>query len=273
MGRARMEGLDTVAECIHGFEEGLCDICFPRVVPETPPTVAATTTTTAKARTTRSTGPRTRRVAGASARSTSTGPTFSKRRLYHWTHARNLESILLDGALRSIAGGADPDVDTAAPLVRQLRAAADVGTGKKVDAFVPFALTPDADRWIELRDGATGAAWSTAARLSSPTEYVMLVLPAATAGDDAVVAHGDASAPATVFSVDDPVRAVAKISRDEEDLAAAEVLLPDPVPIDAITLIGVPNEPMRNRVRRMFDAVEGAAPRIVVHPPWFTPSE
>ncbi len=40
----------------------------------------------------------------------------------------------------------------------------------------------------------------------------------------------------------------------------------------AVTMIGVPNEPMRTRVRRMFDAVEGSAPRIVVHPPWFTPA-
>ena len=36
-----------------------------------------------------------------------------------------------------------------------------------------------------------------------------------------------------------------------------------------ITLIAVANEPARVRVRRMFADVEGAPPRVVVHPPWF----
>ncbi len=173
-----------MAECIHGFDEGLCDICFPRVAPEAPPTVAASATTTTRARParkpTRATASRitaSRRIAGVGAAAPS-GPPFASRRLYHWTHARNLEAILLDGVVKSIAGGADPDVDIAAPLVRELRAAADVGDGTKVDTYVPFALTPDAERWVELRDGGTGAQFSTAARLSSPTEYVMLVVPA-----------------------------------------------------------------------------------------------
>jgi hypothetical protein len=267
-----------VAECIHGFDDGMCDICFPRMAVAPPTTVAASATSTARARAPRSTAPRPsgsrskapRRAAGAS--SAPSGPPFSSRRLYHWTHSRNLEAILLDGALRSITGGADPDVDTAAPVVRELRAAADVGDGTTVDTYVPFALSPDAARWVELRDGASGAAWSTAARLSSPTEYVMLVLPAAAVGPDAVVAHGDASAPATTFSIGDPGRAIARATREDPELSDVEVLLPSPVPIDKVTLIGVPNEPMRNRVRRMYDAVEGAAPRIVVHPPWFTPA-
>ena len=267
-----------MAECIHGFDEGLCDICFPRVAPEAPPTVAASATTTTRARParkpTRATASRitaSRRIAGVGVAAPS-GPPFASRRLYHWTHARNLEAILLDGVVKSIAGGADPDVDIAAPLVRELRAAADVGDGTKVDTYVPFALTPDAERWAELRDGGSGAQFSTAARLSSPTEYVMLVVPATVAGADAVVALGDASAPATGFSIGDPARAVAKASREDPELAGVEVLLPGPVPMTAVTMIGVPNEPMRTRVRRMFDAVEGSAPRIVVHPPWFTPA-
>ncbi|MGN6742562.1 MAG: DarT ssDNA thymidine ADP-ribosyltransferase family protein [Amnibacterium sp.] len=254
----------------------MCDICFPRTVPAPPPTVAASATTGTRARPERApratpsrTTTATRRVAGAAAPS---GPPFGSRRLYHWTHSRNLEAILLDGALKSIADGADPDVDVAAPLVRELRAAADVGDGTPVDRFVPFSLSPDADRWAELRDGADGAAWSTAARLSSSTEYVMLVLPATAAGDDAVVAYGDASAPATTFAIGEPARAVARATRDDPELATVEVLLPGPVPLSAVTLIGVPNEPMRARVRRMFDAVDATAPRIVVHPPWFTPA-
>jgi hypothetical protein len=48
------------------------------------------------------------------------------------------------------------------------------------------------------------------------------------------------------------------------------VLVPERVPLSDVVLLGVPNEPMRSRVRALFDAVDQAPPRIVVHPPWFT---
>jgi hypothetical protein len=48
-----------------------------------------------------------------------------------------------------------------------------------------------------------------------------------------------------------------------------EVLAPGTVPLTAVNLIAVANEPARARVRRMFQDVEGAPPRVVVHPPWF----
>ncbi len=257
-----------MAECIHGFEAGMCDICFPRATPEPAAAVRAAAPRVRVA----STRPPTRSLRpSASAPSGPTLPAFGSRRLYHVTHQRNLESILLDGAIRSIADGAEPDLDVAARIVRDLRARADVGDGRTVDRFVPLALTPDADRWVELREGAVGAHWSAAARLTGATEYVMLVVSAAKLGSDVVVANGDASAPATRFSIGEPTRAVSRAATVDPELVAAEVLVEGSIPLEAVVLVGVPNEPARSKVRAMFQAVETTAPRIVVHTPWFTP--
>jgi len=260
-----------VAECIHGFEDGMCDICFPRVVAEPEPvtTASGTRTATRVKKSTRPAGGRTVVAPGTRVKL----PPFASRRLYHVTPLRNLESILLDGAIRSVAAGADPDVDVAAPLVRQLRTTAEVGDGRTVAEFVPFGLSPDFDRWAELRSGAEGSHWSTAARLTTATEFVMLVVAAKLLGPDVVVANGDASAPATGFTVGDPARAIVRAAREDPELGAVELLVPDRVSLDTLLLIGVPNEPMRARVRRMFDAVETTPPKIVVHPPWFLPAE
>lgn len=258
-----------MAECIHGFEDGLCDICFPRKQAD-PVGVAAKTVTRAAPRIA---AVRTRRLTTApTAPALAPVPPFSTRRLYHVTHVRNLESILLDGAIKSQSAGAEPDVDVAAPVVRELRAAAQVEDERTVADHVPFYLTPDAERWVELRDGASGAHWSTAARLSSPTEYVMLVAGTTNIGPDAAVADTDASAPAARITVGEPSRTVARLTREDAALSTVELLVPDRVPIDSLVLIGVPNEPMRTRVRAMIDAVDWNAPRIVVHPPWFTPT-
>lgn len=258
-----------MAECIHGFEGGLCDICFPR---RPDPVVTAARTVTRAAP--RIAAPRTRRPAGTTnTPGAAAVPPFSTRRLYHVTHVRNLESILLDGAIRSPSDGVEPDVDVSAPVVRELRAAAHVEDERTVADHVPFYLSPDAERWVELRDGAHGAHWSTAARLASPTEYVMLVAGTPGIGPDVAVADTDASAPAARITVGDPARTVARLTREDAALPTVEVLVPGRVPLESLVLIGVPNEPMRTRVRAMLDAVDWDAPRIVVHPPWFAPTE
>ncbi|MDQ1512924.1 MAG: hypothetical protein QOC59_766 [Microbacteriaceae bacterium] len=257
-----------MAECIHGFDEGMCDICSPRQSVAAPVAVTTTATRTPPPQARRSLA-RAPQVAGASS---PRQPPFGARRLYHVTHARNLESILLDGAIRSIGSGADPDVDVTAPIVRALRNARDVGDGRTVTGFVPFNLSPDAARWAELRDGATGSHWSAAARLTSATEFVMLVVAANAIGTDVVVADGDASAPATKLTVGEPGKALLRAAREDPELGTVEVLVPDQVPLDAVLLIGVSNEPMRYRVRRMFEAVDRIPPKIVVHTPWFTPA-
>jgi hypothetical protein len=196
-------------------------------------------------------------------------PPFGARRLYHFTPLTNLESILLDGALRPVASGVQPDVDVAAPLARQLRAHADVGDGRHVDEFVPFTASPDAARWAELRSGAEEPHWSAAARALGAADYALLVAVGRDLGDDLVVADGDAAAPRTRFVLDDPARAIARAARLDPELTEVEVLVAGAVPLSAVNLIAVANEPTRVRVRRMFADVEGAPPRVVVHPPWF----
>jgi hypothetical protein len=258
-----------VAECIHGFDEGECDICFPRKAPEPPPTVAAAATRTA----TRTAPPRQRRLAERPAGAPPKLPPFGSRRLYHVTHARNLEAILLDGAIRAAGTGVDPDVDITAPVLRRLRAETSVGDGRAVADFVPFALSTEATWWRELREGAEGARWSAAARLTTSTEYVALVVAAERIGPDVVIAEGDSSAPATHFLIGEPPRSLAIAARVDPELVTTEVLVADRVPLEAVVLLGVPNEPMRSRVRRMYQAVEATPPKIVVHPPWFAPAE
>ncbi|GAA2753865.1 DarT ssDNA thymidine ADP-ribosyltransferase family protein [Amnibacterium kyonggiense] len=263
-----------MAECIHGFDEGMCDICFPRTAPEPAVTVAASATRTAtRAPRTAATRPASRRPAGTAAGVPAKVPPFGTRRLYHATPLVNLESILLDGELRPIAGGLEPDLDVAAPLVRQLRAHADVGDGRHVDEFVPFSASPDAERWVELRSGAEEPHWSAAARALGAADYAVLVAVGRDLGPDLVVADADAAAPRTRFTVGDPARGVAVAARTDPELTAVEVLVPGPVPLTAITLVAVANEPARARVRRMFADVEGVPPKVVVHPPWFVAAE
>ncbi len=254
-----------MAECIHGFEDGMCDICFPRKAPEPVVTVAAPATRGG----TRVTARAARRVPGAPAGVSAKLPPFASRRFYHVTPLPNLESILLDGELRPFASGVTPDVDVAAPLARELRAHADVGDGRHVDEFVPFIASPDADRWAELRTGAEEPHWSAAARSLTALDYAVLVAVGRDLGTDIVVADGDADAPVTRFTIDDPVKGISQASRRDPDLLGVEVLAPGSVPMTSVNLIAVANEPARARVRRMFADVEGAPPRVVVHPPWF----
>jgi hypothetical protein len=257
-----------VPECIHGFDEGLCDICFPRKAAEPPVTVAASATRTRAARTAPPRAPGQRRSPSAPAGTPAKAPPFASRRLYHVTPLTNLEAILLDGELRAVASGFTPDVDLAAPLVRDLRAHADVGDGRQVAEFVPFFASPDAERWAELREGAEPPHWAAVARSLAAADYALLVAVAKDLGGDVVVADGDAAAPRTRFSAD-AARAIAGALRVDPELSGVEVLVPGPVPLTAVNLIAVAHEPARARVRGMFADVEGAPPRVVVHPPWF----
>jgi hypothetical protein len=246
----------------------MCDICFPRKAPEAVATVVAPAARTA-ARAAVATRPTTRRAPGTAAGVAVKLPPFASRRLYHVTPLPNLESILLDGELKPLASGISPDVDVAAPLVRELRAHADVGDGRHVDEFVPFTASPDAERWAELRAGAQEPHWSAAARSLSAPDYAVLVAIGRDLGPDLVVADGDAAAPMTRFTIDDPAKGLTQASRRDPDLLGVEVLAPGAVPLTKVNLIAVANEPARARVRRMFADVEGTPPKVVVHPPWF----
>jgi hypothetical protein len=252
-----------MAECIHGLDEGLCDICYPRTV--------AAPRSTASARPAASRPPRAAAPSRArSAPQTQAAPSvlLSAQRIFHVTHVANLEMIAIDGALRV---DATPEVDVSSALAREMRRSAPLASGGSVADRVPFYLSPEAERWHEIRDGAAGTHWSDAARAANPTEFVVLVADAKTAGDDVVLADGDAAAPATRFAhgMEQGTQQLRRIRSLDPAYAAAELLVPSPFPFAGIALIGVPHEPMRDRVRAILREVGGHAPKVAVYPPWF----
>jgi hypothetical protein len=257
-------------ECIHGFDKELCDICSPRVAPEPSKPVKAPRTSKPAGERRPASSPA--RVPGAPPARASGKPAvpFAAQRIYHVTHVQNLESILNDGELRA---GAKPQVDVSSGSLRELRSLAQVRPGIAVAEHVPFYLSPNATRWIELRDGAPGELWSDAARQSRPGEFVALVTTIAAIGPDVVVADGDAVSPVTRFATgaEEGRALVRRVLSTDPDLVEPEVLAPGTVPFGAMALIGVSNDKVRNRVKDLLYDIGGPAPRIAVYPPWFLP--
>jgi len=239
-----------VPECIHGLEVPLCDACYPKAVVEKPKPARTLT-------------PRSARVAGVN--TTKKSINLTQQRVYHVTHINNLESILDAGAILSEV---TPQVDLSTPLTRELRQSAEVAPGRSVADNVPFFLVPNASLWDDLRGGAQDETrWSAAARASVAADFVFLVTTVAALGDDAVVADGDAAATFTRFAAGvDRGRMIERLHDTEAGLGA-EVLAPGTVPFDAIQLIGVANDRVRDRVR------DFTATKVAVYPPWFQPAE
>ncbi|MGN6325482.1 DarT ssDNA thymidine ADP-ribosyltransferase family protein [Pseudolysinimonas sp.] len=250
-----------MAECIHGLDEGLCDICYPRTVaaPRSTPRAAATRPPRAAAPSRARSAPQTQAAPSV---------LLSAQRIYHVTHVANLEMVAIDGALRA---DATPEVDLSSKLAREMRRSAPLASGGTVADRVAFYLSPEADRWREVRDGAAGTHWSDAARAANPTEFVVLVADAKSAGGDVVLADGDAAAPATRFAhgIEQGTQQLRRMRSLDPAYAAAELLAPNPFPFTGIALIGVPHEPMRDRVRAILREVGGHAPKVAVYPPWF----
>jgi hypothetical protein len=240
-----------VPECIHGLELALCDICSPKAMPERPKPVRAA-------------AGRSARVAGAvsqSRRSLVVGP----QRVYHVTHVSNLERIIEAGAIDT-AIDATPALDVSTDLTRELRLTAEIAPGESVAARVPFYLSPESDLWADLRAGAADETrWSVAARAAASSDFVVLVSTIA-ALDDVVVADGDAAATLTRFAAGDERGVMLERLHDTEGAARAEVLARGPVQFEVVQLIGVANDPMRDRVRELTDT------KVAVYPPWFQQS-
>ncbi len=254
-----------MAECIHGFEDGFCDICFPRVVPESLLVGAV------KAPVRRSTVKP--RAAGTGRATTPVDPvTFQNRRVYHVTHLSNLESILHDGAIKA---GAKPDLDLLRPEDREIRGTMEIVPGEPLGNFVPFALSPDAAWWEEIRTGAAQARWSPAARKAALTEFVVLVGTIGAIGPEIVFSDRDVTHVLARIGVG--VSAGSALTRrtmsDDPDLLQPEVFAPGSYPLSDVVLIGLPNEPVKSKVKDMIREVRGAAPKLAVYPPWFQSSE
>jgi ssDNA thymidine ADP-ribosyltransferase, DarT len=248
-----------VAECIHGFDDGLCDVCFPRT-PEPPPRAVRPATTRASRTGT------TTRAAGASAAPATLR--LSGRRVHHVTHLRTLESIALDGELRADAA---PDVDVSSATTRELRASATVPDGRSVASLVAFSLAQDSTRWQELREGAVGTHWSDAARSARPADFVILAAPVDALGDDVVFVDGDAGGVAARFAagLDAGTQGLRRLHAVDPDFRDAELLVAGPVPLDVVAVVTVANDRVRDEVRTMFANASLRAPRIAVYPPAF----
>jgi hypothetical protein len=239
-------------ECIHGFEGVLCDICFPRVQPE-PKKVVRTPPGGRKPSV---------RAAGAP---TIASYTLATQRFFHVTHLRNLEAIVHEGQLRA---DAEPIVDVSSAVTRELRAGADLADGSTVAQHVSFYVSPTAERWVELRDGAVGPHWSDAARAAKSTEFVLLAVPATVLGDGIVAADNDAAAPATRFAVG--AAEATQLLRRLPDFLNAEILVPHSVAFEDVAMVGVANDRVRDEVRDLLGSTEGFSPKVSVYPPWFT---
>ncbi|AMM19787.1 hypothetical protein AX769_06010 [Frondihabitans sp. PAMC 28766] len=261
-------------ECIHGLDIELCDICSPRQTPESQePTSSSTSTPTVrKAPATRRTPPRVAGVKRPPAADALPNVDLSTMRAHHWTHIDNLEGILSGGLLRAAA---TPEIDVSSAAHREKRAAAVVPSGASVASHVPFALSPDATTWNQVRTGAAGDRWSAAARETRATDYVVLVAPIKLLGSDFVVADGDAADALTRFA-QGPAEGAALVRRAsiaDPTLLNAEILVPDSVDLMSVTLIGVPNDRMRDRVKALVTEAGGSTPRVAIYPPWFRPAE
>jgi len=255
-------------ECIHGFEREFCDICSPRKAPE-PVRPARRAPATERS-------PRPSRASTAGSARDSSGPRGpvidpATHRVFHVTHRDTLEFILDAGEL---IPGAEVPVDLSTPLIRELRATVPATDDATVADCVAFALSDQASWWRDLRDGALDRTrWTDAARALRPTDLVVLV---ATLG----------ALPGAVVTDADAASAVARVAREPEAIARTiarvkagtgalegEALVPGPVPFEAIVLIGVANEPARDRVRELLAATGRRDVRILLSPEWFQPSE
>lgn len=250
-------------ECIHGFESGLCDVCAPRRPAE--PRRAASAPRASRGPATRSSTPG---RAGLTAPRASRVPPFdpSQHRVFHVTHRDTLEWILDDGALRA---GAEAPVDLSTPLIRELRASAPAGPERSVADCVAFALSDQASWWRDLREGALDRSrWSEAARAARPADLVVLV---ARLGD----------LPGAVVTDADAASAVARLARTPEEIARTlararagsgaldgEALVPGDVPFESVVLVGVANEPARDRVRELLAAAGHGDVRVALSPEW-----
>lgn len=258
-------------ECIHGLEPGLCDICTPRVAPEPVRRTAAPRAPRASLRT----PPASRSTATRPASAASVPAVRIDRptqRLFHVTHLDNLPGIVAEG----LVPAAQPAVDLSSPVTRELRRSTEIA-GLSVADTVSFHLAPDATRWVELRSGATGATWSDAARQIAPTDLVVLVTTigqAAAASQATILTDGDAAATLTRFAATDEAQTtmLRRMRSEEEGLVDAEFLVPSIVPFSAIAVIGLANEPAKERLRAALPA--GArTPKVSVYPPWFQPAD
>jgi hypothetical protein len=266
----------VAVECIHGFDEGMCDSCFPKKVPEltappkrTPPRTAGSSIPRGAPATTGSRA----KGGGAAAKKPLD---LSAQRIFHVTHVSNLAAIIERGAILAATrpeAPAEPHLDVSSHVTRELRETAEVNPGTMVSEFVPFFLSPEATNWVELLSGAEGVHWSDAARAANPTEFVVLAGTIGAIGEALVVSDGDAAGSVTRFAANAEAvdRMLRRLLADEFSLITAEVLAHSHYNLEDVALIGVANDRTRDTVKALLKGA-GVSAKVAVYPPWFVPS-
>lgn len=247
-------------ECIHGLEEGLCGICFPRRAPE--PSPRSSRVVTPRQRTPRERAPR-------AAQPAEKPLNLAEQRVFHLTHIRNLESILDTGGLLADVRSS---VDLSSELTRELRRTAELADGSSVADHVPFFLSPTPALWDDVRRGVPDPRFTPAAIAADAYDFLFLGSTFGTLPELAIMSDGDAAATFTRFatSAEDKGRMLRRLRNDDDAMRTAEVLVPETVPFDSITMVGVANDKVRDVVRTIL-ARSDCTPRVVVYPPWFQP--
>ncbi len=294
MGSWNTKGLGLSDECIHGLDNGLCAVCFPKAAPEVAAVASSGSPRAGRARSAARATPR--RTALLAAARSSRGPTkhavddVGEQRIYHVTHIRNLSDILTTGSLladASDAWGTRPTVDISSVRNREARRIAPVAGegGRSVASFVPFFLSPNASVWESIRSRADDPRLALGAHGSAASDFVILVSTVkkvidAHAGDkelrpaSAVVADGDAAAEPTRFGAapEASERMLRKLraDQDSEAILEAEFLVREAFPFELVTLVGVANDRVRDSVK---DILKSSAylSKVAVYPPWFQP--
>lgn len=278
----RDEGFHLADECIHGFDDGLCAICFPPPEPEPRPVAVAPRA--ARAGGGRRSRPAPRVAGAAGAKTLVDAPVDTKTlRIYHVTHLDNVASILGEGAILADTAGAEPAVDVSAPDAREFRRTAAIdGTDAVVADYVPFLLSTDAHVWNSVRTSTPDPRLAPDAVERQPADHIILVSSVAgavgartdTVGS-VVVTDADAAAGGVdaASAWPDVLRMLQRLHREEEGsrLLSAEFLVRECLPLERVLLIAVGNDRVRDRVRNALDAV-GLRTRVAVYPPWFQPT-
>jgi hypothetical protein len=268
-------------ECIHGFVDGLCATCNPKPVAE----VAVATRPAARSRVAAPPRATVRSLRAAARVPLGSAPadTLLEQRIYHLTHVANLAGIRES---RAILAGGQPTLDLSPAELRNERREIPVpgiSVSSSADAtladFVPFFLSPDAALWQSLRAGLDHPRLSASARSADSLEFVFLVSTVrhVVASEHAfLIADRNVEGATTRFATtrEDAERMLYRLRSDGDgnQLLDAELLVADALPLESVTLIGVANDRVRQRVREVL-AGSDFTPKISVYPPWFQPTE
>jgi hypothetical protein len=263
-------------ECIHGFVDGLCATCNPKPIAEV--AVAARPATRSRVAAPPRATVRSLRAAARVPVGSVPADALLEQRIYHITHVSNLPGMRERGA---IVADAQPTLDISPSELRMERGEIPIPGIADVTLadFVPFFLSPDAALWQSLRAGLDHPRLSASARAADSLEFIFLVSTVrhiVALERPFAIADGNSESSTTRFATtrSDAERMLHGLRSDSDGSGPkdAEILVAEGLPLESVTLIGVANDRVRERVRELL-AGSDFTPKISVYPPWFQQPE